>query len=81
MAAATSVTIGTTTVAQAGGMLWVSSAGTTGANVADAVLYQDSNSNGVIDATDLAINFNQDGTDTMAITLVGSQAVITTTAV
>ena len=81
LAAATSVTIGTTTVAQAGGFLWVNTAGSTAATNQDATLYQDSNANGVIDATDLQISFDLNATDTLAIALVGSQAVVTLTGV
>jgi hypothetical protein len=44
-------------------------------------IYQDSNSNGIIDATDLRVDFTDAATDTTAITLVGSQIVVVHTGV
>ena len=76
LAAATSVTVGTTTVATAGGMIWVNTAGSLAAQNQNAVLYQDSNANGVIDATDFSMNFNMTANDTLAISLVGSIATV-----
>jgi hypothetical protein len=75
LTAATSVNIGTTEVTT-GGFLWVNATGSVAAQDEAAVLYQDSNQNGIIDASDLQINFAQAGADTFAISIVGSQATI-----
>jgi hypothetical protein len=78
---ATSVTIGTTTIT-AGGFLAVGSASTTLTTTNQTFqIYQDSNSNGIIDATDLRVDFTEAVTDTMAVAIVGSQVVITNTGV
>jgi hypothetical protein len=79
---ATSVTIGTTTVT-AGAFLAVGSTSATLTTTnQNFQIYQDSNSNGVIDATDLQVNFNDGSvTDTMAVAIVGTQLVVTTTGV
>lgn len=74
--AATSVSIGSTVVT-AGSFLWVNTAGSAGPTNQNASLYQDSNSNGLIDAADLQINFVVGGTDTLEVTTVGGKAVIT----
>ena len=79
---AASVTLGTTTVT-AGAYIVVGSAGAgalTGNQNYSA--YQDSNSNGIIDSTDLRVDFN-DGSvsDTTVVTLVGGQLVVTHTGV
>jgi len=75
LAAASSVTVGTTIVT-AGGFLWVNTGATVAASNANASLYQDSNSNGIIDATDLRIDFTIAGTDTLAVSIVGGKATI-----
>jgi hypothetical protein len=78
---ATSVTIGTTTIT-AGGFLAVGSASATLTTTNQSFqIFQDSNSNGIIDATDLRVDFTITGNDTQAITLVGSQLVSTLTGV
>jgi hypothetical protein len=78
---ATSVTIGTTTIT-AGGFLAVGSASATLTTTdQNFQIYQDSNSNGIIDATDLRVDFTDAATDTTAITLVGSQIVVVHTGV
>jgi hypothetical protein len=79
---ATSVTIGTTAVT-AGSFLAVGSASATLTTTnQNFQIYQDSNSNGIIDATDLRIDFNDgNANDTMAVAIVGTQLVITTTGV
>jgi hypothetical protein len=79
---ATAVVLGTTTVT-AGGFLAVGSVSATLTTTNQTFqIYQDSNSNGIIDASDLRVDFT-DGVaaDTMAITLVGSQIVVTSTGV
>jgi S-layer protein len=74
---AASVSIGTTTVA-AGSFLAVGSTnGTLTATSQNFQIYQDSNSNGIIDATDLRVDFNKTGNDTLAVTIVGSKIVVT----
>jgi len=74
--AATTVVLGTTVVA-AGSFLIVNTAGVATATTGNSSLYQDSNSNGIIDATDLQINFVAgDAADTMAVTAVGGKATI-----
>jgi hypothetical protein len=78
--AATSVVLGTTVVA-AGSFLVVNAAGVLTANNASFTLYQDSNSDGIIGATDLQINFTVTATDTFAVATVGGKAVITDTGV
>lgn len=79
---ATSVTIGTTAVT-AGAFLAVGSVSATLTTTnQNFQIYQDSNMNGIIDATDLRVDFNDGSvTDTMAITLVGGALVVTTTGV
>jgi hypothetical protein len=78
---ATAVTLGTTTIT-AGGFLAVGSASATLTTTNQSFqVYQDSNSNGIIDATDLRVDFTITGTDTQAITIVGSQLVSTLTGV
>jgi len=78
---ATSVTIGTTTIT-AGGFLAVGSGSATLTTTNQSFqIYQDSNSNGIIDATDLRVDFTITGNDTQAITIVGSQLVSTLTGV
>ena len=81
LTAATSVTVGTTTFAQAGGFIWVNATGSTTALNESASLYQDSNSNGVLDASDFRMDFALVGNDTLAVSLVGSQAVVSMTGV
>jgi len=73
---ATAVVIGTTVVA-AGSFLWVSATGVLTTTASGGSLFQDSNSSGVIDATDLQINFAITGDDTLAITTVGGKATVT----
>jgi len=79
---ATSVTLGVTTVT-AGSFLAVGSASTTLTTTnQNFSIYQDTNSNGIIDATDLRVDFTDvAAADTMAITIVGSQIVVTSTGV
>jgi len=78
---ATSVTLGTTAVT-AGSFLAVGSASavltTTSQNYS---VYQDSNSNGIIEATDLRIDFNKTATDTLALSIVGNKLVVLQTGV
>lgn len=68
--------IGVTAVT-AGGLLVVNASGSAAAANAPLTLYQDSNNNGVIDTTDLRINFAVGDTDTLGVALVGNKAVIT----
>lgn len=79
---ATAVTIGTTTVT-AGSFLAVGTGSATLTTTdQNFQIYQDSNSNGVIDATDLRVDFTDGGvTDTMAVAIVGQQIVVTSTGV
>jgi len=79
---ATAVTLGTTTIT-AGGFLAVGSASTTLTTTnQNFAIYQDTNTNGIIDATDFRIDFTDvAAADTMAVTLVGSQLVVTSTGV
>lgn len=78
--AATSVTIGTTAVA-AGSFLMVGAAAALGATNQNESIYQDSNSNGIIDATDLRVDFAITATDTLAVSIVGNKLVVTQTGV
>ena len=78
--AATSVTIGTTAVA-AGSFLMVGAAAALGATNQNESIYQDSNSNGIIDATDLRVDFVITATDTLAVSIVGNKLVVTQTGV
>ncbi|WP_323011854.1 hypothetical protein [Castellaniella sp.] len=79
IAAATTVNLGTTTVA-ANGFLLVNAAGTTTGQTTNAVLYQDTNGNGIIEAGEFATNIQYDASvgtaDTYAITIVGGAAQI-----
>ena len=77
-ATAAAFVLGQTTVT-ANQYLWVNAAGAAGATNEDAVLYQDSNGNGIVDATDLAVAFDIDvaGGDTLAVAIVGGRAVVT----
>jgi hypothetical protein len=74
--AATSVTVGTTAVT-AGSFLVVNASGSVAAANANLTVYQDSNSSGVIDATDLRVDFAVGGTDTLAVSIVGGKLVVT----
>jgi hypothetical protein len=74
--AATSVSIGVTAVT-AGSFLWVAASGSTAAANQLAVLYQDSNSDGIIGASDLRIDFTRTGDDTVAVAIVANKAVVT----
>jgi len=76
LTAATSVTVGTTVVT-AGQFLVVAATAALTATSQNISLYQDSNSNGVIDATDLRVDFAKTGNDTIAVAIVGSKAVVT----
>ena len=80
---AAAVVIGTTAVANANAVLVVGAANPlTGARTGSFSVYQDSNGNSVIDATDLRVDFNPgDASDTIAIALVGQQTVVTVTGV
>jgi hypothetical protein len=78
--AATSVNIGVTTVT-AGAFLWVAASGSAAQANQAATLYQDSNSDGIIGATDLRIDFAVTGDDTQGVAIVGNKAVITVTGV
>lgn len=75
LAASTNVQVGVTGAA-VGGFIWASAAGTTAASNANASLYQDSNKNGIIDASDLRVDFIVSGNDTIAVSLVGGKAII-----
>ena len=80
---ATSVNIGVTTVT-AGSFLAVGSASATlTATKQNFVVFQDSNSNGIIDATDFSASFVCTGIagDTLAMSIVGGQLVATLTGV
>jgi len=79
---ATTVNIGTTIVT-AGGFLAVGSASATLTTTAQNFqVYQDTNSNGIIDATDWRVDFNRTGSgDTLAVSIVGGQLVATLTGV
>ena len=78
---ASAVTLGTTTIA-AGGFLAVGSTNATLTTTNQSFqIYQDSDSNGIIDATDLRVDFGVTATDTQAISLVGSQLVSVLTGV
>ena len=75
---ATAVVLGTTTVT-ASSFLAVGSASAT-LTATDQIfqIYQDTNGNGIIEATDLRIDFTDGAaTDTMAISIVGGQIVVT----
>ena len=75
--AAQSVTLGTTAVV-AGSFLVVAATAALTATAQNASVYQDSNSNGVIDATDLRIDFAfTDAADTFAAAIVGGKLVVT----
>lgn len=78
---ASSVVIGTTSVA-ANSFLAVGSVNATLTTTdQNFQIYQDSNGNGVIDATDLRVDFTDGGADdTMAITIVGGKITVTSTA-
>jgi len=74
---AASVNIGVTTVT-AGSFLAVGSTnGTLTATSQNFQIYQDSDSDGIIEASDLRVDFNKTGNDTLAITVVGSKIVVT----
>lgn len=80
-AATGSLVLGTTTIT-AGGFLAVGSVNATLTTTdQNFQIYQDSNSNGIIDANDLRVDFTDAATDTTAITLVGSQIVVVHTGV
>jgi hypothetical protein len=66
--AATSVTLGTTTIT-AGQFLWVNASGSASAQDEDAMLYQDTDGDGVIEATDFAMSFDITGADTTAVAI------------
>ena len=75
LATATTVTVGTTTIT-AGGYLVVR-AGGLGAAIGDGSLYQDSNSDGIVGATDYRLDFVSAGAaDTIAFANVGGQITI-----
>lgn len=78
IASAATVNLGTTTVTANGFLI---GAGATTGLTADAVLYQDTNGNGIIEAGEFAVNLDYDaaGGDTFAITIVGGAAVVTAT--
>jgi len=79
---ATSVVIGTTSVAANSFLAVGSATATLTTTNQNFQIYQDSNGNGVIDATDLRVDFTDAGvTDTMAVTIVGGQIVVTSTGV
>lgn len=76
------VSLGTTTVTAFG---YVLGAAATTAQTADAVLYQDTNGNGVIDVNEFAVSLDASfgaaaGAETFAVTIVGGAAVVTVTA-
>ncbi len=69
--------VGTTAVI-AGSFAWVNATGLATALAEDSILYQDSNNNGIIDATDFQITVDVAGTtDTLAVAIVGNKAVVT----
>jgi serralysin len=74
--AATSVSIGVTAVT-AGAYLVVAATAVLTATDQSITVYQDSNSNGIIDASDLRVDFTAAGTDTTAITIAGGKVVVT----
>lgn len=79
---ATSVVIGTTSVAANSFLAVGSVSATLTTTNQNFQIYQDSNGNGVIDATDLRVDFTDAAaTDTMAVTIVGGQIVVTSTGV
>lgn len=80
MTAATSVNLGVTTVT-AGAFLVVAATAALTATNQNISLYQDSNSNGIIESTDLRIDFTRTGNDTITAAVVGNKAVITFTGV
>lgn len=79
IAAATAVNLGTTTVT-ANGFLLVNAAGSATAQATNAVLYQDTNGNGIIEAGEFATNIAYDAAvgnpDTYTVTIVGGAAQI-----
>lgn len=75
VAAATTVALGTTTVT-ANGFFVVNAAGSAAAQAQNASVYQDSNGNGVIDATDMQFNIARAGTETLSFGVVGGQLAI-----
>jgi hypothetical protein len=59
----------------------VGAAAALGATNQNETIYQDSNSNGIIDATDLRVDFAITATDTLAVSIVGNKLVVTQTGV
>ncbi len=79
---ATSVILGTTTVTASSFLAVGSASATLTTTNQNFQIYQDTNGNGVIDATDLRVDFTDvAAADTMAITIVGGQIVVTSTGV
>lgn len=80
IASAATVNLGTTTVTANGFLV---AAGGTAGLAADAILYQDTNGNGIIEVGEFAVALDYDASagtaDTFAITIVGGAAVVTTT--
>jgi hypothetical protein len=72
---ATSVNVGTTTVT-AGAFLVVRASGVAGAGTSDISVYQDSNSNGIIETTDLQVNFTKNADDTFAVSIVANKLLV-----
>ena len=62
-----------TTAVTANGFLIVNVAGSAAATNQNAIAYQDSNGNGVIDSTDWASSFVVAGADTISFSVVGGQ--------
>jgi len=72
---ATTATVGTT-VLPVGSYLVVNNNGSLAATFQSSQLYQDSNSNGLLDATDWSLQVSPTTNDTLAYTLVGGQIAI-----
>jgi len=77
--AQSALSIGSTAVVAGSYLAAGSTNGTLTATSQNFQIYQDSNSNGIIDSTDLRVDFTKTGLDTLTVELVGGQVVVTAT--
>jgi hypothetical protein len=77
--AQSALAIGSTAVVAGSYLAAGSTNGTLTASSQNFQIYQDSNSNGIIDSTDLRVDFTKTLLDTLTIDLVGGQVVVTAT--